>query len=285
MVVRSSSYWEPSVESRQLTRYNSGCTTRQSKEIVRAYKDPIDMLGQSQVIFPDWYTEIAVDFFGPAYKVSDTVHSQIRNVLQNAGTVTHGSILNPFKWTLNVRCEERKGRYKCIQAPPEDPCGNDENQAMMPSDTIAYTQNQEHTANNAEITFCLRYFEKNMKSMKDAVAYGASLSSEKRLNLDNYRGQADYFLHELFHVDLAANSFRNSTNSHILDVYLTYPTTSGMGRVGAYGSRYTKLLARYDKDLVPSEYLNDVGFYVQRNGRRMSTTWTLRIRPITDTLV
>jgi hypothetical protein len=250
---------------------------------MRAYKDAIDMLSQPQVSVPNWYTEIAEDFFGSPSAVSDEVHNQILNVLQNAGTVTHGWIINPFKWTLNVRCNEREGRSKCTQTPPEDPCGNDENQVLTPSDTIAYTHNQEHIPNNAEITFCPQFFKE--RSMKDALAYGESLPATRRWHLENYRGQADIFLHELFHVDLAANSFDNRPNPHIMDVHLSYETPSGMSHFGAYGTEWAKLLARYDKDSVIDEYLNDVGFYVQRNGMPFAGTEKLCYQTITNTLL
>jgi hypothetical protein len=233
---------------------------------VRAYKDAIDMLGSHEVLVPNWYSEIAIDFFGHPSKVPDAIHNQIRSVLQNTGTVTHGSILNPFKWTLNVRCNERFGHSRCTESLPKDPCGDDETQETAPSDTIAYARNQPHTPNNAEITFCPRFFEK--RKMHDAMGYGASQTDPgERMYLGNYRSQADYFLHELFHIDLAANSFENFPNPHILDVGLAYSTPNGMSQLGAYGAYYAKLLARYDKDLVPAEMGNDVGFYVQRNGK------------------
>jgi hypothetical protein len=243
------------------------------------------MLSQEQVTVPNWYTDIAEDFFGDPSQVSDEVHNQIRNVLQNAGTVTHGSVLNPFKWSLNVRCNEREGRSKCIQAPEEDPCAEDpDNSATRPSDTIAYTYNQEHTANFAEITFCPQFF--NERSLQEAMAYGTALPATRRYYLDNYRGQADIFLHELFHVDLAANSFQNTPNPHILDVHLVYNTPTGKDHLGTYGAEYTKLLARYDKASIRPDPdrprfvpVNDVGFYVQRNGM-LSTAQTLCTKPL-----
>jgi hypothetical protein len=231
------------------------------------------MLSQPQVTVPDWNEEITSDFFGQYAKTSDEQQSQIRNVLQNAATVTHGLpvVLQPFKWNIIIRCEESRDRNECAeQLPddPQDPC-NTEDQPQtgrtIPTRTIAYTLNKRGSANNAEIMFCPIYF--GYPSLRAVMDSAASFDDIQVNDLTNYRNQGDYFLHELLHTDLAANSLNDSPNPHITDIHLPLRTS----RLPMYGPKWTKILANYDNRLLKEEDQKDpfnvAGFYTQRNGK------------------
>lgn len=138
------------------------------------------------------------------------------------------------------------------------------------------------------IAFCPRFF--NYWSLQKAVDhYKDSDKPDIKWNVDNYqnRGRSrlcscyrDWelsvcqligliFLHELFHLDLAANSEKNTPNPKIFDIKVSYESETGV--IGlpkkAYGARLSKLLARFQpKD--PKEGKpppRQTGYWVQRN--------------------
>ena len=230
------------------------------------------MLSQPQVSVPDWNEEITSDFFGHFSKMTGEQQSQIRSVLQNAATVTHGLpvVLQPFKLKIIIRCEETKDRKECAQAlpdEPEDPCnpGDEHQTRTIPTRTIAYTLNKRGSADNAEIMFCPIYF--GYPSLREVMASADGFNDIQVNDLTNYRNQADFFLHELMHTDLAANSLNNSPNPHISDVQLPLRSTT----LPMYGPRWTKVLANYGNEPVPNDFYNNAGFYTQRNGMHPAT--------------
>ncbi|UNI17167.1 hypothetical protein JDV02_003543 [Purpureocillium takamizusanense] len=74
------------------------------------------------------------------------------------------------------------------------------------------------------------------------------------------------FLHELFHVDIAADSEKGEPNPKIFDISIRYNDTQGniQGPRRAYTARFSKLLARF---LPSSKAKNQksTGYWVQRN--------------------
>lgn len=233
----------------------------------------MDMLSQPQVSVPDWNEEITNDFFGHFTKMTGEQQSQIRSVLQNAATVTHGLpvVLQPFKWKIIIRCEERKDRSDCavtLPDEPEDPCNpEDEHQTRtIPTRTIAYTLNKSGSADNAEIMFCPIYF--GYPSLREVMADADNFNDIQVNDLTNYRNQGDYFLHELLHTDLAANSLNDYPNPHVSDVQIPLPSGN---KLPMYGPRWTKTLANYGNEPVSNDAYNNAGFYTQRNGMPPAT--------------
>ena len=76
---------------------------------------------------------------------------------------------------------------------------------------------------------------------------------------------ADIFLHELLHLDLAANSVNNDPNPQIRDILIRY-TANGSGSKSrwtkVYGPKLAKILARF---LPISPSSKQTGYFVQRN--------------------
>jgi hypothetical protein len=104
-----------------------------------------------------------------------------------------------------------------------------------------------------------------MRPLQEAMLWGSILPVPWNKHLDNFDNQAATFLHELFHVDLAANTFNDYPNPRIIDINLQYRTLVGLSSVVAFGSLFSRSLAKYDGSEDP--YGNDAGFYTQRNGK------------------
>jgi hypothetical protein len=231
--------------------------------------DAHELVSQEQVLVPNFLSYVSTDFFGDFDRIKDSEQTQIRNVLQNVGTVTPGSIFNPFTWTIKVRCEERPERNLCSTPTPEDPCGNpgNPNPPPPPGSTAAYTVNQLSTINNPEIMFCPVFFR--MFPLKEAMVQGSNLPTPWNYHLDNFSNQAWTFLHELFHVHLAADSFNGSPNPEIDDIKIPFYLNGALTDRVVYRSRLAKILAKYDSSIDP--YGSDAGFYTQRNGKPIAS--------------
>jgi hypothetical protein len=227
------------------------------------------LVNQNEVLVPNFLSPITADWFGDFNSIKDSEQTQIRAVLQNVATVTPGVsvIIQPFKWHIKVRCEEKEGMNDCTEPAKQDPCDDSNSPNAPPPDTTvaAYTVNEPYKLDYPDITFCPTFFKQ--RSLKDAMAYGASLPSPWKEHLDNFDNQGSTFLHELFHVNLAANTFNGSPNPRILDLQLDVPLQGRIARLGAYGSLLGRLLAKYDP--MDDPFGSDVGFYTQRNGRSL----------------
>jgi hypothetical protein len=76
---------------------------------------------------------------------------------------------------------------------------------------------------------------------------------------------ADIFLHELIHLDLAADSVNDSPNPKVYDIKIRYNYNDKPGNSGwvkAYGPKLAKILARF-QPISPSS--KQTGYFVQRN--------------------
>ncbi|KAI4858757.1 hypothetical protein F4820DRAFT_204727 [Hypoxylon rubiginosum] len=190
-----------------------------------------------------WDSEAAVDFFGPAQFNKDQ-QAQIQAVLANIETVQPGYWFNPFGHSLQVRCDN-----------PKNNCGGG---------VTAYTVNP--TGNEKPyVNFCPGFFRQYTLD-KAVNAYKDDKNPEIKWNVDNYMNRGLVFLHELFHVDMAADSEKGTPNPKIFDIKIRYEDPKGepKGPLKAYTARYSKLLARF----LPSnkgKNPKSTGYWVQRN--------------------
>lgn len=242
---------------RKLTVYSSGCSLGEKAAIRQAYKDANKLVNQDGVKSNiDWDSLVAQDFLGPSI-FNPAQRQQIQAVFANMATVSDGSFLNPFKWSIRVRCKEPEGFNRCT-APPWDPC-RPRPARPWEGHLIAYSWNQPGGYNNPEIMFCPMYFTK--------PSLGDVMSGTPSTNLHDYLNTAETFLHELMHCWLGSDSKMDSPNPRPDDLMVTVERRVNGGLTWpsfpAYGPALTKLLARYapttGSDL-------PTGFYVQRNG-------------------
>ncbi|KAJ0272332.1 hypothetical protein COL940_010528 [Colletotrichum noveboracense] len=116
------------------------------------------------------------------------------------------------------------------------------------------------------INFCPGFF--GLPSLDTAVRQNSDQPAAKKYHVDSYRSTAVTFLHELFHLDLAADSVKGTPNPKVRDMkisYFFYDEKTGKRKLselqGAYGATLAKVLARF----VPSQDQESTGYYVQRN--------------------
>ncbi|KAL6788909.1 hypothetical protein GGI42DRAFT_337863 [Trichoderma sp. SZMC 28013] len=143
--------------------------------------------------------------------------------------------------SLQVRCDDPKHDCSCA---------------------VAYTVNP--TCNEKPyINFCPKFFRQ--PSLDQAVNnYKTDTNLEVKWNVDSYFNRGLVFLHELFHLDLAADSVNNKPNPKIYDIKIVYENDRGMitSPEKAYEARLAKLLARF----LPNDKSNTTtGYWVQRN--------------------
>ncbi|PWI64133.1 hypothetical protein PCL_12117 [Purpureocillium lilacinum] len=213
--------------------------------IKQAYKEAhtiVDVDGVKANIH--WDSEAAVDFFGPPQFNKDQ-QGQIQAVLANVETVQPGYWWNPFGHSLQVRCDDPKANCR--------------------RGVTAYTLNPRDNE-KPYVNFCPGFFnqyalDKAVNNYKDD-----DNNPEIKWNVDNYMNRGLIFLHELFHVDLAANSEKGEPNPKIFDISIRYNDTEGniQGPRRAYYARFSKLLARF----LPSSRAKNpksTGYWVQRN--------------------
>ena len=95
--------------------------------------------------------------------------------------------------------------------------------------------------------------------------FGSNKADNSKWNLATYENQAAIMLHEMTHLDLAADSSVGSTpNPRVWDFTVDFQDLDGQTwRAKAYGPLHTKILARYEPDS-PTDF-PQTGYYVQRN--------------------
>ncbi|KAJ0333877.1 hypothetical protein COL922a_010324 [Colletotrichum nupharicola] len=120
------------------------------------------------------------------------------------------------------------------------------------------------------INFCPGFF--GLPSLHTAVRQNSDQPAVKKYHVDSYRSTAGTFLHELFHLDLAADSVKGTPNPKVRDMkisYFFYDEKTGKRKLselqGAYGATLAKVLARF----VPSQGQESTGYYVQRNDDKL----------------
>ncbi|OGM39733.1 hypothetical protein ABOM_012127 [Aspergillus bombycis] len=140
-------------------------------------------------------------------------------------------------------------------------------EAPKPKSTpLAYSMNSDpDDSGYPMINFCGGFFAR--RSLADAITYGKALVSPNNARLANYDNRAQTFLHELYHLDLAADS--PNPNPRVDDLTISFKVNDNdeeTRTVKAYGPLATKILARYQgKGTVGS-----TGYFVQRNSDNLA---------------
>ncbi|KAI0190469.1 hypothetical protein EV127DRAFT_495166 [Xylaria flabelliformis] len=208
----------------------------------------------------DWSSNAALEFLGPP-ALNKKQQPRIQAVMTNMETVRSGWAPRPFANWIQARCDDPKKRCT-IECPK---ALEDEDEAR----TRAYSINPSELNGRdwPYINFCPPFFE--LKSLGDAMKDTSSNSDPRtKFNLENYITST--FLHELFHIDLAADSVKGTPNPKIRDLNIRYNRQDGSQRLSnfykAYGSLYAKILARF----VPRVGDKTTGYYVQRNDDNLS---------------
>ncbi|KAI0858815.1 hypothetical protein F4860DRAFT_516468 [Xylaria cubensis] len=229
----------------------------------------------------DWSSNAALEFLGPP-ALNKKQQPRIQAVMTNMETVRSGWAPRPFANWIQARCDDPKKRCT-IECPK---ALEDEDEAR----TRAYSINPSELNGRdwPYINFCSPFFE--LKSLGDAVKDTSSNPDPRtRFNLENYISKGKHlprvfftrlldnlplftFLHELLHIDLAADSVKGNPNPKIRDLKIRFYYNRQDGSLvlsnfyGAYGSLYAKILARF----VPRVGDKTTGYYVQRNDDNLS---------------
>ncbi|KAI0443025.1 hypothetical protein F4803DRAFT_550595 [Xylaria telfairii] len=201
----------------------------------------------------DWNSAAALEYLGPSALNKDQ-QKQIQAVLANMATVSPG--LAPFPNWIRVRCDDpvRACTYKC----PTTQDNNEEGQV------IAYSRNPNPAQGRRwpDISFCPIWY--GMRNLDNAIQYGTGFSNPRqKQDISRYVSRGSAFLHELFHLDLAADSVNGRPNPQIKDLKIRYKDGGkSSGWVEAYGPKHAKILARF---LPIGRGTKQTGYFVQRN--------------------
>ncbi|KAI1740086.1 hypothetical protein F4680DRAFT_448280 [Xylaria scruposa] len=152
----------------------------------------------------DWNSISALEYLGPPALNMDQ-WKQIQAV---------------FKNTATVRCDDpaQVCSYKC-------PTTRDETEDGQ---VIAYARNPDTAAGRKwpDISLCPAWY--GMRNLDDAIAYGTGLSNlDQSQDISNYVSRASAFLHQLFHLDLAADSVNGNPNPQVRDLKIRYKSKTG----------------------------------------------------------
>jgi len=121
----------------------------------------------------DFNSAAALEYLGPPGLNIDQ-RSQIQAVFANAATVYPGSILNPFKLYIRVRCNDPFERC---------PCGT--------GTLTAYARNKDpEDSRYPFVNFCPRFF--NIRSLKAAIAFGSGQAGLDKFILDKYANRGKF---------------------------------------------------------------------------------------------
>ncbi|PWI71638.1 hypothetical protein PCL_11732 [Purpureocillium lilacinum] len=202
----------------------------------------------------DWNSAASLEYLGPPALNKDQ-QKQIQAVFKNVATVSPGYA--PFPNWIRVRCDDpaQVCSYKCPTTQEDESEGQ----------VIAYARNPDVAAGRKwpDISFCPVWY--GMRNLDNAIAWGSGRSNPKNSqDISNYVSRASAFLHELFHLDVAANSVNNNPNPQIRDIKIRYTKKDGKDStwVTAYGPKHAKILARF---LPISPSSKQTGYFVQRN--------------------
>lgn len=203
-----------------------------------------------------WDSAAALEYLGPDAFNKDQ-QKQIQAVFANVATVKPG--FWPPQNYIRARCDDpaRQCSFRCPETQEDEGQG----------DVIAYARNPKQAGGKyPDISFCPPFY--GQRNLGNAIAFGSGVSNPRTKNdLTRYRGRADTFLHELLHLDLAADSVKGSPNPQIRDLRIRYRYTDGGKEVRsrfvtAYGPKHAKILARF-QPISPSS--KQTGYFVQRN--------------------
>ncbi|KAH0556757.1 hypothetical protein GP486_005454 [Trichoglossum hirsutum] len=205
-----------------------------------------------------WDSAAALEYLGPS-AFNKNQQKQIQAVFESVATVKEGASWWTPNW-IRVRCDDPAG-YCSTKCPTAQ---EDEDRTVV----LAYARNPNRSGGKyPDISFCPEFY--GLRNLGNAIAYGSGFSNPKFKNdLTNYEGRADVFLHELMHLDLAANSVNESPNPAIRDLKIKFTYGDGpkqgksSGWTKAYGPKLAKILARFQP---VSRSSKQTGYFVQRN--------------------
>ncbi|KAG5654895.1 hypothetical protein KAF25_005852 [Fusarium avenaceum] len=171
----------------------------------------------------------ALEYLAPSFE-NEHEQGAIKKIFDTVATVRGGSNLNPFKWSLHVRCDDPAKRCACV-----------------PNTMSAYSTNRDSKSGYARINFCPRYFEQPDLDKVVRDNSNKSLPIKHRANLNNYeRNKGRVWFHELLHIDWASGV---DTANHITDLFAMFSTASGeVLKLKIHGPALTKGLGNSKLD-------------------------------------
>ncbi|KAF2677923.1 hypothetical protein K458DRAFT_491629 [Lentithecium fluviatile CBS 122367] len=211
-----------------------GCGEREKSIINEAYKDFHTLVDQAVLwAFIEWDTQGAKEFWGATAgraPIKDEQKKQIQQIYNAAKEIYS----TPWSWEppwipylgrvlwIHVRCSGGDG-----SGDPYDHCGDKDNDppddppddpgcpplkktAPAGAAAEAYTENAGRDEDTGEeidytrTTFCNAFF--NLRSLKEAIDYGNSLSEGQQDNLENWNNRARVWLHEATHMHYFMNT-------------------------------------------------------------------------------
>ncbi|KAB8276872.1 hypothetical protein BDV30DRAFT_235120 [Aspergillus minisclerotigenes] len=171
----------------------------------------------------DWNNAAALEFLGVS-GLNKVQQPQIQAVFANMGSYA------------------KIGPITIRHCQPDLP-NPDETQAPK-SLLYAYLTNSDpDSSGTLMINFCEGFFDR--RSLADTITYGKALVMPHNLRLSSYNNRAQTFLHELFHLDLAADSPRPNPRIDDLMIDIKIGSRGGYITRNAYGTLTTKILARW----------------------------------------
>lgn len=207
----------------------------------------------------NWNEAAALEFLGPP-GLNKPQQAQIQAVLANVATMIY-PYLNPFQHALHVRCDDPKKRCQNRESNDRcepDPPNEDEEPERLPN---AYSDNIDPNDGEPMINFCEGFM--NLRSLADGYSYGSAWRIPEKYRIDNYNNRATTFIHEMLHLNLAADSNHDTPNPQIYDLTVAVKAGSQDDALNfpAYGGIATKMVARADPN---------PGYYVQRNAENLA---------------
>ncbi|KAL6365955.1 hypothetical protein LRP88_00538 [Fusarium phalaenopsidis] len=236
----------------------NGCDDKDKtwrEKIIEAYSDASELVNHEDITEDlDFNSAAALQFLGPSGLNKDQ-QAQIQNVITNLATVKEGASWFTPNW---IREPDDPDNPKC---PPASAQGEDQS-----AETIAYARNPFEKDNDkySDITFCPAFFR--LRNLGNAMAYGSGHTHPiLKADLRNYESRADTFLHELLHLDLAANSKDGNPNPDIRDLLIKFTFSTGPDKgkksvwTKVYGPRLAKILTSFQ----PWRKDQPLGYFIQ----------------------
>ncbi|RYP63721.1 hypothetical protein DL771_009146 [Monosporascus sp. 5C6A] len=146
---------------------------------------------------------------------------QIQAVLANAATVKDGWSLVP--WWIHIRCDDVSNL--CPSNCDPEATGADDGEEVPNEHGTVYAYARDTYMNHEkypDINFCLPFFAR--RDLDTTVAQASAPSNPKlRFNLNEYDlSQGQIMLHELLHLDVAADSVNESPNPRVHDLEVRF---------------------------------------------------------------
>ncbi|KAH8170203.1 hypothetical protein LIA77_10747 [Sarocladium implicatum] len=252
----------------------TGCTDVQKYVIETSWKQMLNMAEEikGKVNFDE---KVAVDFLGNP-KHNKNKQGDIRAMIDSVASWQLGGRID---WHLKMTCHDPNRRLKLVGASFPDGCpkgakkedydkcasrcwkavkDRDGNLQRWEPGAAAYTESWKSTE-VGRINFCPGFF--NTKTCVDVLHTYGNYRGENKWNMVNYQCREQLMVHELFHID--ANWKHHAPNvGTVMDRTFKIRDFNGNTVVrNAYGPLYTKMLARWSKD---------VGHYVVTNADNLA---------------